>query len=99
MDYRQPAIPVIEMGPTIVTFSQIVPIEQAHKYEIVLSDVLKGDWDAFDAMFSVELYSKRNPFHEKLPGTHLAGDYESYVFYANMPYGTAVSFMGEVFKN
>lgn len=99
MDYQQRAIPMISLKIANVSFEQIVTLEQAHKYENVLSDVLKGDWDAFDAMFTVEPYDVRKPLHDKLPGSEIAAKSERYVFCADMPFDIFDGFMGAIIKN
>ncbi len=93
------AIPAIEYGPSLVSFSQIVPIEQAHVYENALSEVLDGDRAAFDAMLTVQPYDKRHPVHNTLPGSKSATASGNYVFCADMPYETFLSFMGAIMKN
>ncbi|WP_176056014.1 hypothetical protein [Brucella intermedia] len=93
------SIPAIEYGPSLVSFSQIVPTEQAHMYENALSEILDGDWTAFDAMLTVQPYDKRHPVHNTLPGSNSATASESYVFCADMPYATFLSFMGKIMKN
>ncbi|TCQ81208.1 hypothetical protein EDF68_102498 [Ochrobactrum sp. BH3] len=90
--------PLIELGSSIITFTQIVSVDRAYDYEKSILDLLGGDHKAFDMICLTETFNSHKYRHVTLPGSPNASD-DHLVFTADFPREVFSSFMETVGVN
>ncbi|MDH6231047.1 hypothetical protein M2281_001619 [Mesorhizobium soli] len=86
------AMPVIAIGPSLVTFEKIVSIDECYRYEMAVLDAFGGNFILADQACVIARFSASNVRHSVLPGAKLANA-ESYVFVADIPTVVFTDFM------